>query len=298
MTGRNNMERSRDAMKIEKVSVFGVGTIGYQIAQIAAQSGYRVVLCDLGEDLLVQATRKIKVNLQKYFVDKGKISQEEADDILSRLETTTDIKVATDEVDLVIEAIPEVMAIKQKLFQQLDELCPERTILTSNTSALSIDEIAQLASRKDRIMVTHFINPVQRMKLVELVVSDKTSPETLDAVKTFSTTIGKDTVLVKNSPGFVTTRLFVTLVNEAAKMYDEGIASAEDIDKAIVMGLNHPIGPLQAADINIETLVHCLRYLEDVFGECYAPSDSLEKLLSEGKIGVKSGEGFYQYPSQ
>jgi len=282
-------------MKINKVCVLGVGTIGYQIAQVTAQSGYSVVLRDIEATLLENAMVNIRNNLQKYFVEKGKMSQEQADKTLARLTTTTDLKVAASNADLVIEAIPEVVSLKQKVFQELDEVCPEHTILASNTSSLSIDDIGLHAKRKGKILVTHFINPVQRMKLVELVISNHTSQETLDQVRAFCQSIGKETVLVKNSPGFVTTRLFVTLVNEAAKMFDEGIATAEDIDKAIVLGLNHPIGPLQAADINIETLVHCLRYLKETLGEGYAPSPTLEKLLSEGKLGVKSGQGFYTY---
>lgn len=282
-------------MEIKKVTVLGVGTIGYQIAQMAAQNGYSVVLRDIEEKLLEWAENNIKKNLQKFFVDKGKITQEQADSTIARLKTTTDIKVATDDVDLVIEAIPEVLSLKQQVFQELDDLCPERTILTSNTSALSIDDIAANAKRKDKIMVTHFINPVQRMKLVELVVSEKTSQETFDTVKAFSDSIGKESVQIKNSPGFVTTRLFVTLVNEAVKMYDEGIATAEDIDKAITMGLNHPIGPLQAADISLDTLLNCLQYLTETLGESYAPSPSIEKFVSEGKLGVKTGEGFHKY---
>ena len=284
-------------MKINKVCVLGVGTIGYQIAQVTAQSGCSVVLRDIEAGLLEKAMGNIRSNLQKYFVEKGKMSQEQADQTLDRLTTTTDLKVATSNADLVIEAIPEVLSLKQKVFQELDELCPNHAILASNTSSLSIADIGLHAKRKDKILVTHFINPVQRMKLVELVISNHTSQETLDQVRAFCQLIGKETVLVKNSPGFVTTRLFVTLVNEAAKMFDEGIATAEDIDKAIVLGLNHPIGPLQAADINIETLVHCLRYLKKTLGESYAPSPTLEKLLSEGKLGVKSGQGFYTYNS-
>jgi 3-hydroxybutyryl-CoA dehydrogenase len=237
----------------------------------------------------------IRNNLQKYFVEKGKMSQEQADQTLARLTTTTDLKTGVSDADLVIEAIPEVLSLKQKVFQELDGICPDHTILASNTSSLSIDDIGLYAKRKAKILVTHFINPVQRMKLIELVISNLTSQETLNQVKGFAQSIGKETVLVKNSPGFVTTRIFVTLVNEAAKMLDEGIATAEDIDKAIVLGLNHPIGPLQAGDINIETLVHCLRYLKETLGESYAPSPLLEKMLAEGKLGVKSGQGFYTY---
>jgi len=285
-------------MEIKNVCVLGVGTIGYQIAQIVAQSGYSVMLRDIEERFLEGARSKITDNLQKYFVAKGKISQDEANHVLARINMTTDLNVAARAADLVIEAIPEVISLKQKVFRELDEICPERTILASNTSALSIDDISLYAKRKDHIMVTHFINPVQRMKLVELVVSDHTSQVTLDQVKAFIQSLGKEIVLVKDSPGFVTTRLFVTIVNEAAKMFDEGIASVEDIDKAITMGLNHPIGPLQAADISIETLVHCLRYLKEKLGESYSPSPILEKLMSEGKLGVKTGQGFYRYDSQ
>jgi len=282
-------------MEIKNVCVLGVGTIGYQIAQVAAQYGYSVTLRDIDDNLLKEGLKSIINNLDKFFVEKNKITQNEADKIISNIKITTDINEAVKDCDLVIEAIPEIISLKQDVFKELDQICPEHTIITSNTSALSLDDITLNIHRKDKVMATHFINPVQRMKLVELVISKHTSQDTLNKIKSFIASLGKETVLVKDSPGFVTTRLFVTLVNEGAKMYEEGIATAEDIDKAIVLGLNHPIGPLRAADINIETLVHCLRYLEKTLGKSYAPSPVLERLLAEGKKGVKTGQGFYKY---
>lgn len=282
-------------MEIKNVGVLGVGTIGYQIAQLCAQYGFNVNLRDIDETLVQSGLSKIKVGLQKFFVDKGKMSQDEADTIYGRITGTTDLQAAVADVDLVIEAIPEKMELKQEVFKELDETCPPHTILASNTSALSPTAIGSLTNRQGKIIVTHFINPVQVIKLVEVVKAEKTSEETIEAIENFLKTMEKEVVLVKDSPGFITTRLFVVIINEAIKMVEEGIASVEDIDKAVKLGLNHPIPPLRAADISLDTGLHCLKYLQDKLGREYTPSPLLEKMVQEGKLGVKTGEGFYKY---
>lgn len=223
------------------------------------------------------------------------MSQEEADAVYGRIRGFTDLKSAVEDVDLVIEAIPEKMELKQRVFKELDENCPTHTILASNTSSLSPTVIGALVNRKEKIIVTHFINPVQVIKLVEVVKSAKTSEATLETIKNFLKNLEKEVVIVKDSPGFITTRLFVVIVNEAIKMLDEGIASVEDIDKAVRLGLNHPIPPFKAADVSMDTTLHCLEYLRDNLGKEYTPSPLLEKMVRVGKLGVKVGEGFYKY---
>lgn len=282
-------------MEIKKVAVLGVGTIGYQIAQLCAQHGYTVNLRDIDKNLVQSGLEKIKGSLKKFFVDKGKMSQEEMDTIYERITGTTDLKTAVGDVDLVIEAIPEKLELKQQVFKEVDAICPPHAILASNTSSLSPSAIGSFIDRQEKVIVTHFINPVQVIKLVEVVKSAKTSEETIETIKNFLKNLEKEVVIVKDSPGFITTRLFVVIVNEAIKMLDEGIASMEDIDKAVKLGLNHPIPPFKAADVSMDTALHCLEYLRDNLGREYTPSPLLEKMVREGKLGVKTGEGFYKY---
>jgi len=282
-------------MEVKKIAVLGVGTIGYQIAQLCAQYGYTVKLRDLEEDLVQSGLQKIKGGLKKCFVDKGKMTQQEADAIYGRIEGTTDLSAAVQDVDLVIEAIPEKIALKQQVFKEVDAMCPMHTILASNSSSLSPSAIYSQTRRQDKVIVTHFISPVQVIKLVEVVRASQTSAETVETIKAFLGTLEKEVVIVKDSPGFITTRLFVVIVNEAIKMLDEGIATVEDIDKAVKLGLNHPIPPFKAADVSMDTALHCLKYLQDNLGNSYAPSPLLERMVKEGKLGVKSGEGFYKY---
>lgn len=282
-------------MTIKNIAVLGVGTIGYQIAQLCAQYGYKVMLRDIDENLVQSGLTKIESGLKKFFVDKGRMTQEEADAIYGRIQGTADLGEAVREADLVIEAIPEKLSLKQEVFSELDRLCKPDAILASNTSSLSPSAIGAGVKRKDKVLITHFINPVQVIKLVELVKAPQTSEDTVDKVKQFLQTLEKEVVIVKDSPGFITTRLFVVIVNEAIKMVDEGIASVEDIDKAVKIGLNHPIPPLRAADVSMDTALNCLKYLEENFGNGYAPSPLLEKMVHDGKLGVKTGEGFYLY---
>lgn len=282
-------------MEIRKVGVLGVGTIGYQIAQLCAQYGFEVNLRDIDENLVQSGLGKVKGGLKKFFVDKGKMSQEEADAVYGRITGTADLKAAVGDVDLVIEAIPEKMELKQQVFKELDKTCPTHTILATNTSSLSPTAIGSLTNRQEKVIVTHFINPVQVIKLVEVVKAEKTSEDTLVTVSNFLKKMDKEAVVITDSPGFITTRLYVVIVNEAIKMVDEGIATVEDIDKAVKLGLNHPIPPLKAADISMDTTLHCLEYLRDNLGGEYAPSPLLEKMVQEGKLGAKAGEGFYKY---
>lgn len=281
-------------MEIKKVMVLGVGTIGYQIAQLSAQCGFDVVLRDIEDSMVDKGMKMIKGGIQKFYVDKGKMTQEEGDQIVGRIKGTTDLNEAKD-CDLVIEAIPEIMELKQKLFKELEEICPPETIFGSNTSGLKISDMGALTNRNEKVIGLHFFNPVTVMRLVEVVKGSKTSQETLDVCLDFCKKLGRETVVVNDSPGFVSTRLFVVIINEAAKMYEEGLASAEEIDKIVTVGLNHPMGPLRLADISIDTADNVLTYLQQEMGDAYAPAKVIKDWVKEGRLGMKTGRGFFDY---
>jgi len=282
-------------MEIRKICVLGTGTIGYQIAHQAAIKGYKVCLRDIDDGLLKNAEEKIKKETQKFFVDKGKLTQEEGNAVIERLSFTSDLKEAVTGADVVIESIFEDMELKKRVFKELDEICAPSTIIGSNTSSLSITEIGSLAKRQDRIIGIHFSNPVTVMKLCEIILGANTSDETLDIARDLAIKMGKEPVIVKDSPGFITTRLFVTLVNEAAKIVYEGIAGPADIDRALELALGHPMGPLKTADMNIEIAYKCLKYFREEFGDEYRPCPIFKKMINAGHLGVKSGRGFYEY---
>jgi len=243
----------------------------------------------------------IKGNLKKYFVDKGKMTQEEADKVLGRIEGTTDLQRAVEGVQVVIESIPEERELKQQMFKRLDEACAPETILASNTSALSITAIGSLTRRQDRVIGMHFFNPVAVMKLVEIIRGVKTSDETCQVIKDMSAKLGKETIIVnKDVPGFVVTRLFLVFCNEAVKLLEEGVASAEDIDKGCQLGLGHAMGPFKSQDIvnGIPVGLHSLDYMRDELGECYRPCPTWRRKVEAGELGVKTGKGFYDYSQQ
>ena len=220
-------------MEVKKVCVLGAGIMGGQIVQLLATNGYEVTVRDLEDRFIERGLGIIKNNLQKYFVDKEKMTQEEADKIMGRISSTTDLKKAVDGVQVVIECIPEIMELKQETFQQLDEMCAPETILASNTSAYSITEIGARTKRQDKIIGMHFFNPVAVMKLIEVIRAARTSDETYQVIKDISVKCGKEVVTVnKDIAGFIVSRLFVTMSNEAVKILEEGVATAEDIDKA------------------------------------------------------------------
>jgi 3-hydroxybutyryl-CoA dehydrogenase len=285
-------------MEIKKVCIVGAGIMGSQLTQLLAINGCEVEMTDVEERFVQNGMSAIKGNLKKYFVDKGKMTQEEADKVVGRIEGTTDLKRAVKGAQLVIECIPEVMELKQQTFKRLDELCAPETILASNTSALSITAIGSLTRRQDKVIGMHFFNPVAVMKLVEIIRGVKTSEETCQVIKDLAAKIGKDAIIVnKDTAGFIVTRLFLVLCNEAVKLLEEGVASVEDIDKACQLGLGHAMGPLRSQDLvnGIPVAVHALDYMRSELGEAYRPCSLWRRMVEAGELGVKTGKGFYSH---
>ena len=288
-------------MKVNKVCIVGAGVMGSQLAQLLANNGYEVSMTDIEDRFVQNGMNTIKGNLKKYFVGKGKMTQEEADKVFHRIGGTADLKRAVEGVQVVIESIPEEMELKQQMFKRLDEVCAPETILASNTSAFSITAIGSPTRRQDKVIGMHFFNPVGVMRLVEIIRGVKTSDETCQVIKEMSANLGKETIVVnKDVPGFIVTRLFVVLCNEAVKLLEEGVATAEDIDKGCQLGLGHAMGPLKSQDIvnGIPVVVHCLDYMRAELGECYRPSPLWRRKVEAGELGVKTGKGFYDYSQQ
>jgi len=283
-------------MTTERIAIIGAGTMGNGIAQVAAQAGLSVALEDVTTELASRGLANIEANLRKG-VERGKVTGDEMQAALSRIRLTTDLADAAAEADLVIEAIVERLDVKRELFAELDRLCPPETILASNTSSLSIASIAEATHRQGRVIGMHFFNPPHIMKLIEVVIGTQTSAETLSTVLGVAARMGKDAITVKDSPGFATSRLGVTLGLEAMRMLEEGVASAEDIDKALVLGYNHPMGPLRLTDlVGLDIRLNVAEYLLEKLGnERYMPPEILKRKVAEGKLGKKTGEGFYKW---
>ncbi|WP_027626673.1 3-hydroxybutyryl-CoA dehydrogenase [Clostridium lundense] len=280
---------------MKKVCVLGAGTMGAGIAQAFAAKGYEVVLRDIKDEFVERGLNGINKSLSK-LVAKGKMAQEDMDSILSRLTGTVDMNMAAD-CDLVVEAAVERMDLKREIFAELDRICKPETILASNTSSLSITEIATSTKRPEKVIGMHFFNPAPVMKLVEIIRGMATSQETFDAVKEVSVAIGKDPVEVAEAPGFVVNRILIPMINEAVGIYAEGIASAEDIDKAMMLGANHPMGPLALGDlIGLDV---CLAIMDVLYNETgdskYRAHSLLRKYVRAGWLGRKSGRGFHNY---
>ncbi|MBI3654497.1 MAG: 3-hydroxyacyl-CoA dehydrogenase family protein [Acidobacteria bacterium] len=285
-------------MAIEKIAVIGAGTMGHGIAQVAAQAGFKVCLEDLNAEFVARGVAHIKENLQKG-VERGKLSAADMNAALSRLQASTSLNDAAADADLIIEAVVEKLDAKQTLFAELDELCKATTILASNTSSLSIAAIAAATTRTDRVIGLHFFNPVHLMKLLEIVVGNHTSQETLAAALDFAARLGKEAITVKDTPGFATSRLGIALGLEAIRMFEQGVASAEDIDKAMVLGYNHPMGPLRLTDlVGLDVRLHIADSLfSELQSEVFRAPEILRRKVAEGKLGKKTGEGFYQWES-
>jgi 3-hydroxybutyryl-CoA dehydrogenase len=283
-------------MSISEIAVIGAGTMGNGIAQVAAQAGLSVALEDVTTELASRGLANIEANLKRG-VERGKVTNDEMQAALSRIRLTTDLADAAAETDLVIEAIVERLDVKRELFAQLDRICRPETILASNTSSLSIASIAEATRRQDRVIGMHFFNPPHIMKLIEVVVGPQTSAETLSTVLGVAARMGKDAITVKDSPGFTTSRLGVALGLEAMRMLEEGVASAEDIDKALVLGYNHPMGPLRLTDlVGLDIRLNVAEYLLKKLGtERFRPPEILKRKVAEGKLGKKTGEGFYKW---
>lgn len=280
---------------MKKVCVLGAGTMGAGIAQAFAANGFDVVLRDIDEAFVKRGVDGIAKGLAK-LVSKGKIDETAKQDILSKITGTTDMKLAAD-CDLVVEAAVENMAIKKDIFKELDELCKPETILSSNTSSLSITEVAAATKRPDKVIGMHFFNPATIMKLVEVIKGVATSQETFDKVKEVSIKIGKEPVEVAEAPGFVVNRILIPMINEAAGILAEGIASAEDIDTAMKLGANHPLGPLALGDlIGLDVCLAIMDVLYQEFGDSkYRAHSLIRKYVRAGWLGRKSGRGFFNY---
>lgn len=280
---------------MEKIFVLGAGTMGSGIVQAFAQKGYEVIVRDIKDELVQSGIVRINNGLSK-LVSKGKMTEETKEDILSRISGTTDMNLAAD-CDLVVEAAIENMKIKKEIFAELDKICKPETILASNTSSLSITEVASATNRPEKVIGMHFFNPAPVMKLVEIIRGMATSQETFEAVKELSVAIGKEPVEVEEAPGFVVNRILIPMINEASFILQEGIASVEDIDTAMKYGANHPMGPLALGDlIGLDV---CLAIMDVLYNETgdtkYRSSSILRKYVRAGWLGRKSGRGFYNY---
>jgi 3-hydroxybutyryl-CoA dehydrogenase len=285
-------------MKIKKVGVVGGGFMGSGIVQVCAKSGYEVVLVARREESLNKGMAAIEHYLSRD-VEKGRISREDRDLTLSRIKKTLSQEDLNDR-DLVIEAIPEDMERKKKVFVEVDRICPKHAILCTNTSCLSVTELARATNRPDRVIGTHFLSPVPPSKLLEIVRADTTSEETLETVKKFGRSLGKEILVAKDTPGFIFNYLLISLTRAAERLLENGIATAEDIDKSMTLGLGHPIGPLALADFNgldVGYMVSCAMY-ERGKDPCLAPSNMLKNLVESGRLGRKTGEGFYKYKKE
>lgn len=280
---------------MEKIFVIGAGTMGSGIVQVFAQKGYEVIVRDIKDEFVDRGIATINKNLSK-LVAKGKVTEEFKENVLSKITGTTDLNLAAD-CDLVIEAAVENMEIKKDIFSQLDKICKVETILASNTSSLSITEVASVTNRPDRVIGMHFFNPATIMKLVEVIKGMATSQETFDKVKELSFAIGKEPVEVAEAPGFVVNRILIPMINEAVGIFAEGVASVEDIDTAMKLGGNHPMGPLALGDlIGLDV---CLAIMDVLYNETgdtkYRAHSLLRKYVRAGWLGRKSGKGFYDY---
>lgn len=282
-------------MAVQTIAVIGGGIMGRGIAHVAAMGGFTTVLNDISAELLDKARGRIRADLQKG-VEIGKVSADLMNATLDRLSIETDIDKAARSADLVIEAIPERIELKLDLFARLDKICPAHTILASNTSALSLTEMAGATTRPHQFIGMHFFNPVHKMKLVEIIRGLETNDETFKAAESVSQQMGKETVEVKESPGFVTSRVNALIGNEAFYMLQEGVASARDIDKALKLGLNHPMGPFEMVDlVGLDTRLSILTFLHQTLGEKYRPCPLIVKYVKAGRLGKKVGKGVYEY---
>jgi 3-hydroxybutyryl-CoA dehydrogenase len=278
-----------------KITIVGAGIMGSGIAYSSAVAGFDTALYDVSNEVLEKASRTITGFIDTG-VKRGKLDEKAGAAALARLERVQDLRVATKDAGLVIEAVPEKIELKCELFGSLDELTPKETALATNTSSLSVTEIAAATSRPSRVIGMHFFNPVPKMKLVEIIRGLETSEETFRTVVDAAVAMGKETVDVKESPGFVTSRINVVIGNEAFYMLQEGVASARDIDKALKLGLNHPMGPFEMVDlVGLDTRLGVLNYLHERMGEKYRPCPLLVQYVKAGRLGRKTGRGVYDY---
>jgi 3-hydroxybutyryl-CoA dehydrogenase len=280
---------------IERIAVLGAGTMGHGIAYVALAAGYPVQLFDLSQGVLESAMSSIRTLAEKA-VERNDITVVHRRDMLARLSTSTSIAEAVQHADLVIEAVPERIEIKLTTFEALQNNAPPTALLATNTSALSITEMASVLDDPSRLAGMHFFNPVHRMKLVEIVRALETGDDTIAAIQDVAARMGKETVLVRESPGFITSRLNALLGNEAFYMLQEGVGTARDIDKAAKLGLNHPMGPFELVDlVGLDTRLAILQHLHRTLGDKFRPCPLLEQYVKAGRLGKKTGRGVYDY---
>jgi 3-hydroxybutyryl-CoA dehydrogenase len=294
----DNPNNPAQARPVHRIAVLGAGTMGHGITQVAAAAGYAVVMRDIETEALVRGVQSIERNLAKG-IQLGKLTEQDRDDTLQRIRGTTQLEEIR-EADLIIEAAPEILELKQKLLREAEELVNRDFIFATNTSSLSISEIASASRRPQSVIGMHFFNPVHIMRLVEIVVGEQSSAETVETMRELARRIKKEPIVVQDVPGFASSRLGVTLGLEAIRMLEQGVASARDIDTAMELGYNHPMGPLRLTDlVGLDVRLNIAEYLHRALGsECFRPPEILRRMVSEGKLGKKTGEGFYKWDEQ
>ena len=283
---------------IRQIAVLGSGTMGRGIAYVAAGAGYDTIVYDVDNAALDSARGAIESSLRKA-VDRGRMTDTERLEALRRIQVASDLEPAIRTADLIIEAVPENFELKKDLFGQADLFCAEEAILASNTSSLSITKLASTVERRDRFVGLHFFNPPQAMKLIEIVRGERTSDETVDEVREIAEKMGKQPIVVRDSPGFASSRLGIAIGLEAMRMLEEGVASAADIDKAMELGYNHPMGPLRLSDlVGLDVRLGIAEYLASTLGPRFEPPQLLRDMVAQGKLGKKTGEGFYRWDDE
>ncbi len=283
-------------MAIERITVIGVGTMGHGIAQVAAGAGATVHMNDISAEAIDRGLSAVRANLDKG-IEKGKVTAAQRDEVLGRLIAAPDLDTAAGESDLIIEAAPESLELKRTIFKRIDAAAPSNAILASNTSSLPVTKIAEATGRPDKVLGMHFFNPVHIMKLLEIVRADTTSQETVDAIVALAEKMGKDPIVVRDAPGFASSRLGLVIGLEAMRMLEQEVATAEDIDKAMTRGYGHPMGPLRLTDlVGLDVRLAIAEHLYRELGsEAFRPPEILRRMVAGGKLGKKSGQGFYAW---